>query len=352
MKGKLFKEGYEFISKQGERIKIVCRVKNSDPKRQKSSWDLITVEFQDEPFDENGNRVRVTKSASQVVAGKVTNPYHRNAYGIGYEGLPYTDPLKYPNVARMREKWYAILGRVDGRDPHYTNVKICDEWLSFSNFYFWCIKQIGYDVYSVDKDLMQSNRDGILYYSPETCVLVPQSINLCVSDKEDVHRIPTGLSRVWKNDRLVECTIPVMDSNGKTIAIRLGTYANDEDGWLNGFIVSKIVREKKLQILAQRLFDNGLLSKSSYNAMMNYRYKSKYVDMDKVNSILKPCDYEVDKARFINRKSMESAKKGYLKMCDLVRNIPLHFISKLAKQKEGSSGPVMQSTQMDSELKI
>lgn len=349
---KVFDIGHEFISRQGEKVKIISRIKNEDPLKKSSGWDYITVEFQEPPYDDKGNKVRITKLASQVVAGKVTNPFHKSAYGVGYDGLPYIDPLKYPNVGRSREKWYSILTRIDGRDPHYKNVTMCKEWYSFSNFYFWLIKQIGYNVYSIDKDLMQPDKNGQLYYSPETCVLVPQAINLCVTSKEDVHNIPTGISRLTYTTKFVEVTIPVMDKNGKTISVRLGHYDNSNNGWMNGFIMSKIAREKKLQILAQRLYNDKLISKISYDAMMRYRYSSKYVDMDKVNSILKPCEYEVDIARFLNRKSNAVGKAGYLKMMDIVRQIPLHLISKLAKQKEDSSESVMQSSQSDSEMKI
>lgn len=74
--------------------------------------------------------------------------------------------------------WKNLITRVYGqkslkRSPTYTGCKVCDEWLTFSNFKAWMEKQ-DYEGKQLDKDLLVS---GNKVYSPGACVFVPIYVN-------------------------------------------------------------------------------------------------------------------------------------------------------------------------------
>lgn len=102
-------------------------------------------------------------------------------YGVGfndYEGCVRTngETLKSYNVWRnmisrcyntknSRYIWYGLKG-----------VKVCDEWLLFSNFKKWFDENY-IDGYCLDKDIKQKGVDCKVY-SPETCLFIPKSENV------------------------------------------------------------------------------------------------------------------------------------------------------------------------------
>lgn len=62
--------------------------------------------------------------------------------------------------------------------PTYQNVTVCEEWLVFSNFRNWwmCNNVAGWQL---EKDLLIK---GNLIYSPQTCVYVPNYLNILLTD--------------------------------------------------------------------------------------------------------------------------------------------------------------------------
>lgn len=315
------KEGYEFTTTNGKKCRVVGRVKSDKG----SSSDMITCEFLEPPYDKNGDRVRVTRLASQVLKGIVVNPYEPTAINIGYTGEEIYDKHD-SKVRQLRDKWYAIIDRV-GKLDGYKNVTICDEWKDFSKFYQWSVNQIGWDCYSLDKDLLQQGVNNKVY-SPETCVYVPQSINVCINQKEENNSTPTGVAYV-RNETRVEVTIPIMNEDGKTINFRLGRFARDEKGIAEAFIHSKIAREQKLKTLATILRSNSLITHDAYCAITNYRWKSNHANMGIVNSILRPDHYQEDVRWFINTHHDFELKLN--EMTNILNTIPLNKLSKLAE---------------------
>ena len=71
----------------------------------------------------------------------------------------------------IRKKWNSMHSRIN-TSKHYTNVTVCDEWYTLSNFYYWMIQQDGELTWDLDKDILGGNE-----YSPSTCILVPNHIN-------------------------------------------------------------------------------------------------------------------------------------------------------------------------------
>lgn len=65
---------------------------------------------------------------------------------------------------------------------YYGIVKVCEEWLNFQNFAEWYESHyynIPNERLHIDKDIKSS---GCKLYSPDTCILIPQSINEVVRD--------------------------------------------------------------------------------------------------------------------------------------------------------------------------
>lgn len=71
--------------------------------------------------------------------------------------------------AEALKAWHNMFYRVQNR---YTNVTICEEWHTYSNFYQWYSNNFvpGWDL---DKDIK-----GGMEYSPKNCVFVPREVNL------------------------------------------------------------------------------------------------------------------------------------------------------------------------------
>lgn len=100
-------------------------------------------------------------------------------YGIAFTDILKADvPLnERPAYFKIMHRWHSMLKRcysTAGKYPTYEGVKVCDEWLTFSNFRNWVLEQHGWEVLELDKDiLLEDNK----IYSPETCVMVPSYIN-------------------------------------------------------------------------------------------------------------------------------------------------------------------------------
>ena len=69
------------------------------------------------------------------------------------------------------------------RHPSYQDVTVCDEWLSFANFFGWLNAEVDYTGkpvgFALDKDIIIR---GNKQYSPEFCSFVPHAVNLLLTD--------------------------------------------------------------------------------------------------------------------------------------------------------------------------
>ena len=75
-------------------------------------------------------------------------------------------------------KWVSMLQRCyykkyqEGQ-PTYRGCRVCDEWLTFSNFKKW-MEQQEWEGRQLDKDFLV---EGNKIYSPDTCMFIPQKLN-------------------------------------------------------------------------------------------------------------------------------------------------------------------------------
>ena len=136
-------------------------------------------------------------------SGNVENPYDKTIFGIGYLGIGeynirinnFTLDIKY-NI------WNSMLDRCYGdnnRYPAYSECTVCNEWLCYQTFAEWYENNY-YDVgegrMHLDKDILVKDNK---VYSPETCLIVPQRINMIFMEKINKWNLPSGISMSYNN---------------------------------------------------------------------------------------------------------------------------------------------------------
>jgi hypothetical protein len=175
----------------------------------------MTIEFQDE------YKVKRETYYQNFKIGQIKNPYDPLMTKRGYLGEGKY--LAKPNGKNTKEYsiWGALFKRCycnesqRYRYPAYEGCEVCDEWHNFQNFGKWYEDnwyQVGTERMHIDKDILVK---GNKIYSPETCLIVPQRINMIFMQKPNKFGLPSGISRT---------------QSGKYLAsydgVRLGNYEN------------------------------------------------------------------------------------------------------------------------------
>ena len=124
----------------------------------------------------------------EVKASKSSLSKRKLVHGIGVNDAWYVvtrvvdgQNTKCPFYGR----WLAMIvrcysSRYHKNKPTYKDCTVCNEWLTFSNFKSWMIKQ-DWKGKHLDKDLI---KQGNKVYSPELCLFVTGSINSFLLDKK------------------------------------------------------------------------------------------------------------------------------------------------------------------------
>jgi hypothetical protein len=108
-------------------------------------------------------------------------------YGVGINDAGY---VVQPTVNSERvvcpfyRVWKSMLARCYSdkdhtRRPTYIGCSVCEDWLTFSIFKEWMVKQV-WEGKQLDKDLLIT---GNKTYSPEACVFVPHLVNSFTLDR-------------------------------------------------------------------------------------------------------------------------------------------------------------------------
>ena len=137
---------------------------------------------------------------------------------------------------------------------YYGICTICDEWLNFQAFAEWYDK----NKYKcdgrlhLDKDIRYP---GNKIYSQETCLLVPQRINMLFMNKSNKRGLPNGIS---------ECPEGYLAMyNGKMI----GIYSTVEDAYYEQ------TKKKKEEIIRVANEYKSIMPKEVYDAILAYEFK-------------------------------------------------------------------------------
>lgn len=135
---------------------------------------------------------------TNLMNGKVLNPYAPVNRGVGFVGVGQYTPVKNK---REHSVWSSMLGRgynAEYKDwkPSYETVFVRDSWLNFQNFAEWCGLQAGFfePSYHLDKDLLVP---GNKEYGPDFCRFVPAYANTVLSASAGIRgEYPLGVYKV------------------------------------------------------------------------------------------------------------------------------------------------------------
>lgn len=155
-------------------------------------WENIDVQFQDEFY-----YIKEHQTYSNFKKGEIKNPYDRTVFGVGYVGVGKYKTKENGRFTIYYQQWKNMLLRcyVKAERHHaYENAKVCEEWLNFQVFAKW------YDEhYYKIKENLQIDKDikypGNTIYSPQTCILIPQKINLMFANKPNSRGLPNGITK-------------------------------------------------------------------------------------------------------------------------------------------------------------
>jgi hypothetical protein len=188
----------------------------------------------------------------------------RRLLGIGYlgEGLHKTkemgkQTLKYTTwnhmITRCYDKKYHEI------KPTYKDCTVAEEWHNFQNFATWWDE----NYYEIDGEKMHLDKDilmkGNKVYSPDTCILVPQTVNsLFLKRNSKRGDLPIGVS--WhKRDKRYTSTY--RDGKG---SVHIGNFSSSEEA----FNAYKFCKEKYIKEVAEKY--KVEIPEKLYNALYLY----------------------------------------------------------------------------------
>lgn len=188
-------------------------------------------------------------------------------YGIGTKGIDYFAKIDGKHTREYR-LWQDMLKRCTSKywdkKPTYIGVTCSENFKSYSFFYEWCNRQVGFrsidengKLWHLDKDILVK---GNKTYSEDTCVFVPQGINSIFISAVSVRGSnPIGVS---------------FDKNSNRFSVKC-CYGNGKSKWLGrfseqqaAFLVYKEYKEMYIKKVAEGY--KNLIDERAYQALMNY----------------------------------------------------------------------------------
>ena len=192
--------------------------------------------------------------------GCIKNPYDKSVFGIGYVGdgkyqtrVNGVNTIYYNTWHDMIRRCYNE-GTKDKFPAYYGICKVCNQWLNMQIFSEW-FEENKYECgerLHIDKDILYP---GNKIYSPDTCILVPQRINMLFMNKPNKRGLPNGIRKAY----------------GKYLAKynneELGAYTTLEDAY-NVYAAKK---EENIKQIADEYKE--LIPEKLYVALYNYKVK-------------------------------------------------------------------------------
>lgn len=217
----------------------------------------VIVEFQDE------YKARVKTIYEAVKKGNVKNPYDKTIVGVGYIGEGKYKSWEGNNPTVVYTTWMKILTRCyypkteNIYKSYFEQCEVCEEWFNFQNFAKWYEKEFYHvdERLHIDKDILYPN---CKFYSPETCILVPQRINMIFMNKQNKRGLPNG---IYKEKH---------GYGARFNCVHLGTYGTVEDAY------QKYAEEKEKHIEEIANEYKGIIPERVFDALMNYKVCIEY----------------------------------------------------------------------------
>lgn len=149
------------------------------------------------------------------------------------------------------------------RRPTYIGCTYAVEWESYDNYIEWAKQQIGFlskdsngNTYRCDKDLLIK---GNKHYSPETCVFIPEQVNIFLTKRQSSRGVlPIGVHQLKGYSKYI-----AQSGFGKGSKY-LGLFDTPEAA----FAVYKIAKEAYAKELATKY--TGLVDPRVIDALNNY----------------------------------------------------------------------------------
>ena len=226
----------------GTKMKIVRYGSNED----------IDIEFLDE-----FHYIKEHQAYSNFKSGGVKNPYDRDLYNVGYFGVGNYSSRDNGKMAFAYKTWTGMIERCylnkKAFPAYYGKCEVCSEWHNYQNFAKW-FEENKYEVNErlhIDKDILFPNSK---MYSPKTCLLVPQTINMMFMNKPNKRGLPNGIYKSRKG------YLAEYNEN------KLGVYPTVE----LAYEVYASEKEKSIRQLADEYIN--IIPEKVYNALYAYRF--------------------------------------------------------------------------------
>lgn len=218
------------------------------------NYDDIDVQFLDDYY-----YVYHNTTYSNFKTGSIKNPYDKSVFGVGCVGDgKYLTRENGVNTIHYNT-WHDMLKRCyneDSKDkfPAYFGIcKVCNHWLNMQNFSEWFdIKkyECGERLH-IDKDILYV---GNKIYSKDTCILVPQRINMLFMNKSNRFCLPNGISPM---------------ANGKYSVKYNGKLVGHADCLEEAVMIHEVERQKAVIAITKEY--KGVLPTEVYDALMSWK---------------------------------------------------------------------------------
>ena len=205
--------------------------------------------------------------------GNIKCPYERRTFGVGFLGEGKYKMSENGKLTDVYIIWHGILRRCydpkfHEKHPTYKGCRVEDYLLNFQHMGKW----IEDNYYKVPGEKMCLDKDilckGNKVYSRETCIFVPERINLLFTKRDnDRGKNPIGVSDLPSGNYQAYC------NNGYGKTIYLGTYSTKEEA----FQVYKNYKEKVIKEVIDSY--EGVIPEPHYSRLREAMYNYE-VEMD------------------------------------------------------------------------
>ena len=198
-----------------------------------------------------------------IKSGSIKDPYSPSVFGVGITGTKYPPTIngvqtkEYVLWKHMLERCYSDTYKK--KQPTYEGCEVSDNFKSYTYFYEWCNKQMGFDneYWQLDKDLLIK---GNKVYSEDYCVFLPKEINLVLT-KSNKTRGEHLIGVCWyKKDKAFVARV----NKNKGGSEYLGSFKTE----LEAFNAYKQAKEAFVKEQATKW--KSQIDYRAYNALMNY----------------------------------------------------------------------------------
>mgnify|MGYP003199047241 FL=1 len=230
----------------------------------KRNYTYVDVYFPEYNWTFKGVRYESFKN------GNVKCPYERTVFGIGYVGEGKYKVSENGKDTKSYNTWRNMLQRCynekcQEKNPTYKGCTVCDEWHNFQNFAKWYednYYEIEGERIHLDKDILCK---GNKIYTPETCVFVPQTINMLFTKRQNDRGESVIGTSYHKRDKKYQAYCSLINpKTGKSKDKYLGYY----DTEIEAFEIYKYYKERNIKQVADYYRD--LIPERLYMALYNY----------------------------------------------------------------------------------